>query len=74
MRQKLEQHVRLWHLLITVGITGLGGFVSAGYTWAKYDSKIQAGEEAARRIERVERILIRVADRLNIPVDDLMGE
>lgn len=71
MTDRLEQTVKLWHLLLTFGVAILGGAASAGAAWATLNNRVTITEERTQGIGRLEKMMQRVGDKFGISFEDI---
>jgi len=74
MTKKLDQTVKLWHAILAVAAMLVSGVFTIAATHITTQRDIQELKGSQKRAARVERILIKVAERLNIDVAPLMED
>jgi len=71
MTEQLSRPVKLWHLILTAVLSAIGAIFGAGYALASRDYRLQAVEEQVRGVPKLERMVQRIGDKLNVSFEGI---
>lgn len=81
MSPRLQQNLQVWHLIVGLGVTIIGGVVTAtaAYAGLQYDAESakrqladleEAKKELERSVSRIDRNIIRLGSKLSVTMED----
>ena len=82
MNGKLGATLQLWQFVVGLALTALGGAVTVGFAWSnvtsdltqlrkEFDARVEWGNEKVKLLERIDKKLQRIGDKLEISFEDI---
>lgn len=82
MDGKMAETLKVWHLVVGLSVTILGGAATAGFAWAsvtkdlyqlrkEFDARVEWGNEKVELLERIDKKLQRIGDKMNVSFEDI---
>lgn len=82
MNGKPGATLQVWQFVVGLALTALGGALTAGFAWAsvtndvaqlrkEFDARVEWGNEKVKLLERIDKKLQRIGDKLEISFEDI---
>lgn len=71
MTERLEKPVKVWHLILTALLSASGAVFAAGWRSAESEYRLRSVEVSASRVPRMERMIQRIGDKLNVSFEGI---